>query len=332
LGRNTGSCERRGIAAVAQEIGLTKDTLRVWERRYGFPQSIRSRGGERPYPQEQMTELRLIKRLLDAGHRPSKVLGQSIDALQHLAESSGVGQDAPDSELDHLLELLRLNSSDDFRFALLKRGTRYELEKFVLDVAAPLSTRVGNAWAAGSLQVHHEHLFSESLQSTLRAQMRPLTDALVGRGGQPHERIAIETEIDHAKWLVWHGKGRQSVSRIKALDATLLAKEGYEYSTLYWNLRRLYFYIENSAGTLVNYGMRYYKGLPISSSIAESAVNLVVSHRMAKKQQMRWTDEGAHCLAQVRVAVLNDEFSVEKLAVLTMTSATANSTSARRAA
>jgi hypothetical protein len=149
---------------------------------------------------------------------------------------------------------------------------------------------------------------------------------------EPHERIAIETEIDHAKWLVWHGKGRQSVSRIKALDATLLAKEGYEYSTLYWNLRRLYFYIENNAGTLVNYSMRYYKGLPISSSIAESAVNLVVSHRMAKKQQMRWTDEGAHCLAQVRVAVLNDEFSVEKLAVLTMTSAAENSTSARRAA
>jgi hypothetical protein len=38
---------------------------------------------------------------------------------------------------------------------------------------------------------------------------------------------------------------------------------------------------------------------------------------MAKKQQMRWTDEGAHCLAQVRVAVLNEEFSVKKLAVLT---------------
>jgi hypothetical protein len=50
---------------------------------------------------------------------------------------------------------------------------------------------------------------------------------------EPHERIAVETEIDHAKWLVWHGKGRRSASRIKALDATLLAKEGYEHSTLY---------------------------------------------------------------------------------------------------
>jgi hypothetical protein len=123
------------------------------------------------------------------------------------------------------------------------------------------------------------------------------------------------------------------VSRIKALDATLLTKESYEHSTLYRNLRRLYFYIENNAGTLVNYRMRYHKGLPISSSIAESAVNLV-SHRMAKKQQMRWTDEGAHCLAQVRVAVLNEEFSVKKLAELTKTSAAAaaaNSPSACRA-
>jgi hypothetical protein len=148
---------------------------------------------------------------------------------------------------------------------------------------------------------------------------------------EPHERIAVEAEIDHAKWLIWHGKGRKSVSRIKALNATLLAREGYEYSTLYWNLRRMYFYIENNAGTLVNYGTRYRKGLPISSSIADSAVNQVVSHRMAKKQQMRWTDEGAHCLAQVRVAVLNEELSVKKLAVLTATSAGANPPSARRA-
>jgi hypothetical protein len=86
--------------------------------------------------------------------------------------------------------------------------------------------------------------------------------------------------------------------------------DGYEYSTLYWNLRRLHFYIENNAHTLVNYGMRYHKGLPISSGIAESAVKLVVSHRTANKQQMRWTGEGAYCPAQVRVAVFKKECSV----------------------
>ena len=148
---------------------------------------------------------------------------------------------------------------------------------------------------------------------------------------EPLEREVVKTEIDHAKWLVWHGKGGKSVARIKALDASLLARQGYECSTLWWNLRRLYFYIDNNAGTLVNYGARYRKGLPISSSIAESAVNQVVSHRMAKKRQMRWTDEGAHRLAQVRVADLNGELSVQRLAALAKMPG-ANSSYARQAA
>ena len=180
-----------GIGAIAQEIGLTKDTLRVWERRYGFPQPMRSSGGERLYPQEQVSKLRLVKRLLDAGHRPSKVLAQPIDVLQHLAESSGVGQDAPDAELDHLISLLRASAYEEFRFGLLKRATRDGLERFVLDVAAPLAARVGNAWAAGTLQVYHEHLFSEAIQTTLRTLMRPLSDALRGRGGRP--RVLLTT-------------------------------------------------------------------------------------------------------------------------------------------
>ncbi|WP_061165626.1 MerR family transcriptional regulator [Caballeronia hypogeia] len=180
-----------GIGAIAQEIGLTKDTLRVWERRYGFPQPMRSAGGERLYPQEQVSKLRLVKRLLDAGHRPSKVLAQPVDVLQQLAESSGIGQDAPDAELDHLIALLRASAYEEFRFGLLKRATRDGLERFVLDVAAPLAARVGNAWAAGTLQVYHEHLFSEAIQVTLRTLMRPLSDALRGRGSRP--RVLLTT-------------------------------------------------------------------------------------------------------------------------------------------
>ncbi len=92
-----------------------------------------------------------------------------------------------------------------------------------------------------------------------------------------------------------------------------MAMPGYEDSTLWGNLRRHYFYLENNAGTLVNYASCYRKRLPISISFTESAVNLVVINRMAKKQQMRWTDEGEHCLAQIRVAVLNGETSAVRM-------------------
>ena len=35
------------IAAVERDTGLAKDTLRVWERRYGFPQPVRDAFDER---------------------------------------------------------------------------------------------------------------------------------------------------------------------------------------------------------------------------------------------------------------------------------------------
>ena len=74
------------IAEVERETGLGKDTLRVWERRYGFPVPMRDKLGERVYPDEQVQRLRLLKRLLDAGHRPGKVVPLPAERLQALLQ------------------------------------------------------------------------------------------------------------------------------------------------------------------------------------------------------------------------------------------------------
>jgi hypothetical protein len=120
------------------------------------------------------------------------------------------------------------------------------------------------------------------------------------------ERSAFEHRIRGANWLVWHGKSRKGVARLKALDEELLRRPGYEFDTLWWNINGVMCYVRDNPG-LVNYARRHHKGLPVSSSIDESAVNQVVSLRMAKKRQMRWSDEGAHLLAQVRANDLNGE-------------------------
>ena len=104
---------------------------------------------------------------------------------------------------------------------------------------------------------------------------------------------AFEQAISHAKWLVWHGKAGKAATRLQQLDETLLARPAYESSTLWWNLHSVLGYIRDNPG-LVKYARRHHKGLPISSSIAESAINQIVSLRMAKQRQMRWSDEGAH--------------------------------------
>jgi len=71
------------IAAVERDTGLSKDTLRVWEKRYGFPCPERDRQGERSYPIDQVERLRLIKRLLDVGHRSPTAHREAETAKAH---------------------------------------------------------------------------------------------------------------------------------------------------------------------------------------------------------------------------------------------------------
>jgi hypothetical protein len=80
------------IAAVERDTGLSKDTLRVWEKRYGFPAPERDAQGERCYPMDQIERLRVIKRLLDVGHRPGRVVTLPMVDLGALASRSADAQ------------------------------------------------------------------------------------------------------------------------------------------------------------------------------------------------------------------------------------------------
>mgnify|MGYP003347622001 CR=1 FL=1 len=70
------------IAAVERDTGIGKDTLRIWERRYGFPTPGRDGFGERSYPLEQVEKLRVIKRLLDQGHRPGRIVALPMETAK----------------------------------------------------------------------------------------------------------------------------------------------------------------------------------------------------------------------------------------------------------
>ena len=70
-------------------------------------------------------------------------------------------------------------------------------------------------------------------------------------------------------------------------------------------------YIGRNSEEIPNYGERHRCGEPISTATAEATVNQVISRRMVKKQQMRWSPRGAHLLLQVRTRVLNDDLAAD---------------------
>ena len=89
---------------------------------------------------------------------------------------------------------------------------------------------------------------------------------------------------------------------------------GKSLAQLDYRTRELVAYVECNGRSTISYGRRHRHGRSISTAIAESAVNQVLSHRMCKRQQMSWSPRGAHLLAQVRCAVINGDLS-ERLAL-----------------
>jgi len=162
------------IAAVERETGLSKDTLRVWERRYDFPRPTRDANGDRLYPEDQVARLRTVKRLMDRGMRPGRLLGLDVQALMALAEE-GAGDALPRSALHDLaLFLLKTHQAAELRRELLQVLMRDGVQRFVLETAAPLTVHVGDAWTRGELQVYEEHLLTEVLQAVLRQAIAQL--------------------------------------------------------------------------------------------------------------------------------------------------------------
>lgn len=169
------------ISAIERETGLSKDVLRKWEGRYGFPCPSRDRNGDRLYPPEQLARLRLIKRLLDTGHRPAEVVPLDIAALTAIV----TGQTSCDVNpvrtgiQAELIDILRRHDPSALRKTLRNQLVRHGLEAFVLDIMPTIACQVGEAWAQGQIQVFHEHHFSETLQAVVRDA---LTDIAADQG------------------------------------------------------------------------------------------------------------------------------------------------------
>ena len=189
------------IAAVERDVGLSKDVLRVWERRYGFPAPDRDPNGERLYPIGQVLRLRLIKRLMDQGHRPGKLMATSVEELEALAVSSHATRtpdaDAASGDLDKLLVLIREHEGAAYLQAMQQRLARQGLRLFVQDIVAPMAAHVGSAWEQGRLQVFEEHLFTELTARVLRQAI-----AAVQGGSEPRVLLTTLPKEPHGLGLL----------------------------------------------------------------------------------------------------------------------------------
>jgi hypothetical protein len=135
----------------------------------------------------------------------------------------------------------------------------------------------------------------------------------IGTGEEEYElRLQALKRLESIKWFLWHGNTFQALNKLESLEMDLeaAAYESKDNNTckLRKGVEELHTYVERNQQFLPNYGERYRHGERIASGFVESAVNQVVSKRLVKRQQMQWTQRGAHLLLQIRTRVLNEEW------------------------
>jgi len=183
------------MRVVSRLTGLSADTIRVWERRYGAVAPDRTDGNKRRYSGGHVRRLVLLRRVTELGHSIGQVVELSDQELRRL-----IGESSP--EIGSQVSLYAAIVED-----YLKAILEYDVQRaesiltriaailppmtLTLDVIVPLMRRVGEAWIADQLRIAHEHIISGQLRSLLGTLMRHEQPA----SGAP--RIIVATPPDH---------------------------------------------------------------------------------------------------------------------------------------
>ena len=157
------------IGMVERDTGIGRDTLRIWERRYGFPEPQRNDKGERIYTEKQVRRLQRIRRLLDQGLRPGKLLPMNEQDLDKLEVDFYASQASPPVDsVAQLLAAIQEANIPRLEHLLQQQYERQGMRDFILQTVAPLVKATGEAWAQGQLQIFQEHILSEHLRRFLK--------------------------------------------------------------------------------------------------------------------------------------------------------------------
>ena len=209
-----GMAQGRGslsIGALSAATGIPVETIRTWERRYGFPVAERKPSGHRVYAVATVPRLRLIGQALARGHRAAEVVPASEQEVAALLEVVPVAaadashkitrQRSAASATDpiDLFEAVRSFDAEPLQRAFQAEWARRGPIDFLEQRAAPLLRAVGDGWETGELDVRHEHFGSAVLGDFLRTVRMPIDERahgpLVALATLPGERHGLGLQM-----------------------------------------------------------------------------------------------------------------------------------------
>ena len=163
---------------VAKLTGLSKDVIRVWERRYGFVKPSRSSNRYREYSDEEVALLRFVKAQMEQGATIGALAEEGHDSLvvrMRVAMPVSVEVQQPhDRLLDELIGSLDPLDKAGFERRLNGAVAVIPFEEALQRILLPLQRRVGELWHQGHLNIAVEHYVTKLIQQKIFSVMSQL--------------------------------------------------------------------------------------------------------------------------------------------------------------
>ncbi len=190
------------IQKVAKLTGLTRDVLRVWERRYGLLKPMRGANRYRTYSDEDVALLRYLKGELDAGGSIGVLATLGREELLKRAQTGVPQVSLADTVFAGLLQALvsTLNPFDRVTFEkrLNDAVAGVAFEDALHGILLPLQEQVGQLWHDGHVSVAIEHYVTKHIQQKIFSAMNQLPVAEFGSNiivacppGEEHDIAAL---------------------------------------------------------------------------------------------------------------------------------------------
>ena len=154
------------IKAVSRATGLTVETLRAWERRYGVVEPQRDEMGRRVYRPEDVLRLRRLREATERGHPISRLVALDETALADLLhEPERRPQSAAATAfVERILDAARRFAADDCEQALTLAISLMPPARLIEEVLEPLLREVGDRWHSGQFSIAQERLVSTTVR------------------------------------------------------------------------------------------------------------------------------------------------------------------------
>lgn len=172
------------IHRVAKLTGLSKDVIRVWERRFGVLKPTRGANRYRNYSDEDVALLRYLKEQLDAGASIGDLARLGREELLNRLRAASPRASFIENTFDRLLREL-LSALDPFdRITFEKRLNGavavVPFEEALHGILLPLQEQVGRLWHDDRVNVAIEHYVTKHIQQKIFSAMNQLPVAEFG--------------------------------------------------------------------------------------------------------------------------------------------------------